>query len=90
MTQEEQDRIVGRVMRELTDARKHVACLEAKAAKIAEDFSKLASWLNGSRPIGALSEESMTVERTVALLVEIDHAKKNVERLEERRRELGV
>ena len=90
MTQEEQDRIVGRVVRELTDARRHLACLEAKAAKIAEDFRKLAGWLDGSRPIGTLSDESMTMEQAVKLIFEVDHAREDVERLEGRCEKLGV
>ena len=90
MTDSEQHRIIGQVVSELADAKKRLACLEAKAEKQSEHFGLLANWLRGQFPTGVSLPEDLSVSDAQALLVEIKEANKQVARLEERRTQLGV
>lgn len=60
MTQEEQDRIYGRVVREEREARHHFECLKAKAAEMTDKLSRVttgafvADVLEGRIPKGTL------------------------------------
>ncbi|MCY4623939.1 MAG: hypothetical protein OXC99_02925 [Chloroflexi bacterium] len=90
MTKDEEHQIIGRIVSDLADARKHAVCLEEKATNIAKELRNVASWLEGNRPVGALFNEHLTLTDAVELIVKVDHAKAEVKRLEDRRRELGV
>ena len=90
MTEAEQHRIIGEAVLKLAEARKRRACLQARAERVAEDLEKVCTWLRGSRPIGSILNEEMTVPDAVALLFEIDKAATEVGKLEEKCRELGV
>ena len=47
MTQEEQDAILGRTLREYNDCRKELAAIEAKLASIGEELISLGKELKG-------------------------------------------
>lgn len=90
MTEAEQHRIIGQVVSELAETRKRLACLEAKAEKLSDEFGLLANWLRGHFPTNVPLANELSVAGAKALLAEIKDTKDQIGRLEERRAQLGV
>ena len=90
MTKDEQHRIIGQVISDLADARKHLACLEHKAEKLSLQFGLLANWLRGHFPTGVDLAEGIDLAEALALIAEIKETKAEVKGLEERRAQLDV
>ena len=90
MTDEEKTKITGQVVIELAEAKRTLACLEAMAERMSLEFGLLANWLRGHFPSGVELGSSPTVPDALKLIDEIKDTKARVERLEERRVQLGV
>ena len=90
MTHEEQDQITGRVVRELAETKRRLACLEAKAEALSHEFGLLANWLSGRFPSGVNLAEGLSVPEALSLVEAIKETRKRVGNLEARRAELGV
>ena len=63
MTEAEKHRIIGQVVSDLSSAKKHLACLEAKAEKLSNEFGLLANWLRGLFPTGVALPEGFVRSR---------------------------
>ena len=90
MTSEEQDQIIGKVVREIADTKKLLACLEEKAEGLALHYGLLCNWLRGHFPTGVVLPEGISVADALTLIDRIKETKQKIERLEARRIELGV
>ena len=86
----EQDQILGQVVRQLSEAKKKLACLEAKSDGMALDFGLLCNWLSGHFPSGVELPEDLSVAGARALVTEVKETKANIKQLEERRSSMDV
>ena len=79
MTNEEKTRITGQVVIELAEAKRTLACLEAKAERMSLEFGLLANWLRGHFPSGAALDSALSVPDALKLVEEIKDTKASVE-----------
>ena len=90
MTDEEKTKITGQVVIDLAETKRILACLDAKAEQMSLEFGLLANWLRGHFPSGAELDGTLSVPDALKLIEETKDTKARVERLEERRAQLGV
>ena len=90
MTDDEKTKITGQVVIELAETKRILACLLAKAERMSLEFGLLANWLRDHFPSGAALDSALSVPDALKLVEEIKDTKDRVERLEERRAQLGV
>ena len=90
MTEDDKDRIIGQVVRELAETKRTLACLQAKAEGQAQALYLLGNWLRGLERTKAHLPNDLSIEGARQLLNEIDETKARIEGLEARRAELGV
>ena len=86
----EQDQVIGQVVRQLSEAKKKLACLEAKSEGVALNLGLLCNWLRGQFPSGVALPEDLSIADAIALVTEVKETKAHIRQLEERRSRMGV
>ena len=102
MTEEEQDAIIGRTLREYQKEVKHLSCLQAKAAEVSGSFSEVARALRSPYSIFDQSKDELRMEQGKLptklpdindarnLLIEIPSVKEKMEQLKNRLTNMGM
>ena len=90
MTDEEKTKITGQVVFELAERSEHWPVLKPRPNGMSLEFGLLANWLRGHFPSGVELDSTLSGPDALKLVEEIKDTKARVERLEERRAQLGV
>ena len=86
----EQTQVIGQTAQQLSEAKKKLACLEAKSEEMALSLGLLCNWLRGHFPSGVALPENLSISEARALVTEVKEIKAKIARLEESWSRMGL